>query len=66
MMDTAFEARTFTVLAVLAAVLLVVVTGGAVYLTAVEWRDRRRRKLEQQAIAPRAVPKKAVPKKNKK
>ncbi|MEM9771185.1 MAG: hypothetical protein AAF889_06240 [Cyanobacteria bacterium P01_D01_bin.73] len=30
------------ILAITAAALLVVVTGGVVYLTASEWRDRRR------------------------
>lgn len=52
-MDVAFEARTFSVLAVLAALLLVMVTGGVVYLTAVEWRDRRRRKRDQDISSPR-------------
>ena len=52
-MNTAFEAQAFSVLAVLAAALMLVVTGGVVYLTAVEWRDRRRRQREQQATAPR-------------
>jgi len=31
------------VLAILAAVLLVFVSGGVIYLSTVEWRDRRRR-----------------------
>ncbi|MGD1940937.1 MAG: hypothetical protein ACFB0G_06465 [Leptolyngbyaceae cyanobacterium] len=52
-MNTAFEAQAFSVLAVLAAALMLVVTGGVVYLTAVEWRDRRRRQRELQASAPR-------------
>ncbi|MDB9526855.1 hypothetical protein PN498_12720 [Oscillatoria sp. CS-180] len=56
-MDTAFEAQTFTVLAVLAAALLLLVTGGVIYLTAVDWRDRRRRQREQQANKPRISPK---------
>ena len=33
-----------TLLAALAAALLVFVSGGVLYLTSVEWRDRRRRK----------------------
>ena len=52
-MNTAFEAQAFSVLAVSAVLLLVVVTGGVAYLTTVEWRDRRRRQREQQAVAPR-------------
>jgi len=31
------------VLAILAAVLLVFVSGGVIYLSTIEWRDRRRR-----------------------
>ncbi|NEP16900.1 MAG: hypothetical protein F6J97_08330 [Leptolyngbya sp. SIO4C1] len=42
-MDIGLEAQAFSVLAIAAAVLLVLVTGGVVYLTAIEWRDRRRR-----------------------
>ncbi|MBE7383455.1 MAG: hypothetical protein F6J95_018820 [Leptolyngbya sp. SIO1E4] len=52
-MDAAFEAKAFTVLAVLAILLLVIVTGGVIYLTAAEWRDRRRLKREQELSAPR-------------
>ena len=33
-----------TLLATVAAVLLLFVSGGVIYLSAVEWRDRRRRK----------------------
>lgn len=40
--ETAF----LTILAALALGLLVAVTGGIAYLTAVEWRDRRRRDRE--------------------
>jgi uncharacterized protein (DUF2062 family) len=53
MMDATLEAQAFTVLAVLAAALLVLVTGGVIYLTAAEWRDRRRRKRDQEANLPR-------------
>jgi len=37
------EGSVFTVVFLAAAGLLVLVTGGVVYLTAAEWRDRRRR-----------------------
>ena len=40
------EAQAYSVLAILAALLLVVVTGGVVYLTAVEWNDKRKRSQE--------------------
>lgn len=53
MVDTAFEAKAFTALAILAVALLVAVTGGILYLTAIEWRDRRRRKRDQDAAQPR-------------
>ncbi|MEB3269915.1 MAG: hypothetical protein VKJ09_15350 [Leptolyngbya sp.] len=53
-MDLTVENQAFTLLATLAAVLMVVVTGGVVYLTAAEWRDRRRRKREtENAPAPK-------------
>jgi hypothetical protein len=41
------ESITLDILAVLALGLLVVVTGGVLYLTNVEWRDRRRREREK-------------------
>ena len=40
------EAQAYSVLATLAAALLVLVTGGVVYLTTVEWRDKRKRSQE--------------------
>ncbi len=40
------ETQIYGVLATLAALLLVVVTGGVVYLTAVEWQDKRKRSQE--------------------
>ena len=40
------EAQAYGVLATLAALLLVLVTGGVVYLTAIEWRDKRKRSQE--------------------
>lgn len=52
-MDIAFETRAFIALALVAAGLLVTVTGGVLYLTAAEWRDRRRRKREQESAVPR-------------
>ena len=35
--------QVLTVLAVLSFILLIVVTGGVIYLTAIEWKDKRRR-----------------------
>ncbi|TVP66733.1 MAG: hypothetical protein EA342_11040 [Leptolyngbya sp. LCM1.Bin17] len=43
------QAQAFSILATLALVLMVVVTGGVIYLTAADWRDRRRRKRDQDA-----------------
>ena len=40
------EAQAYSVLAILAALLLVLVTGGVIYLTAVEWNDKRKRSQE--------------------
>lgn len=42
-LNAASENQILVVLAVLAFLLLIVVTLGVGYLTAVEWRDRRRR-----------------------
>ncbi|MBD0267019.1 hypothetical protein [Pseudanabaena sp. FACHB-2040] len=47
-MEAPLEAQAYSILAVLALALMVVVTGGIVYLTAAEWRDRRRRKRDQE------------------
>ena len=47
------ENQLLAVLAVLAFVLLVVVTLGVGYLTAIEWRDRRRRGREANALPSR-------------
>lgn len=58
-MEATLEAQAFSVLAVLALVLLVVVTGGVAYLTAADWRDRRRRKNDQDAVKRRPGPKAA-------
>ena len=46
-MSVAFEAQAYGILIVAALVLLLVVTGSVAYLTAIEWRDRRRRSREQ-------------------
>ena len=53
-MEATLEAQAFSVLAVLALVLLVVVTGGVAYLTAADWRDRRRRKNDQDTVKRRS------------
>ena len=46
-MSAAFEAQAYSILVVAAIALLLVVTGSVLYLTAIEWRDRRRRGQEQ-------------------
>lgn len=47
-MDFSFNSLSInTVLATLALVLMVVVTGGVAYLTAAEWRDRRRQQRDR-------------------
>ncbi len=43
LLNAAFENQLLAVMAVLSFVLLIVVTGGVAYLTAIEWRDKRRR-----------------------
>lgn len=45
-MTSDLEAQAYSILATLAALLLLVVTGGVVYLTAMEWRDKRKRTQE--------------------
>lgn len=40
------EAQAYSVLAILAVALLVVVTGGVIYLTVMEWQDKRKRAQE--------------------
>jgi heme/copper-type cytochrome/quinol oxidase subunit 2 len=47
-MEATVQTQAFGILATIALVLMVVVTGGVAYLTAAEWRDRRRRKNDQQ------------------
>ncbi|MBE9004689.1 hypothetical protein IQ259_06490 [Fortiea sp. LEGE XX443] len=51
------ESPFLSILALLAIVLLVTVTGGVGYLTLAEWRDRRRREVEKREQR-RASPKK--------
>ncbi|MEL6552754.1 MAG: hypothetical protein AAFQ63_04725 [Cyanobacteria bacterium J06621_11] len=43
LLNAAADNRLLTVLAVMSFILLIVVTGGVIYLTAIEWRDKRRR-----------------------
>ncbi|MGB3298614.1 MAG: hypothetical protein WBA76_10125 [Phormidesmis sp.] len=50
LLSAASENRLLAILAVLSFMLLIVVTIGVAYLTAVEWRDRRRRGREAAAI----------------
>ncbi|MDV3351632.1 hypothetical protein D0962_09940 [Leptolyngbyaceae cyanobacterium CCMR0082] len=45
-MTGALEAQAYGVLASLAALLLLFVTGGVIYLTAIEWQDKRKRSQE--------------------
>lgn len=45
-MTADLEAQVYSVLATLAVLLLVLVTGGVIYLTTVEWRDKRQRTQE--------------------
>jgi heme/copper-type cytochrome/quinol oxidase subunit 2 len=52
-MEATLETQAFSLLAIVALVLMVVVTGGVLYLTAADWRDRRRRKQDQDATKPR-------------
>lgn len=55
-MDTTFQIQAFSLLSTIALVLMVVVTGGIVYLTAVDWRDRRRRKRDEDSTKRRSKP----------
>ncbi|NJN20158.1 MAG: hypothetical protein HC812_01795 [Leptolyngbya sp. RL_3_1] len=50
-MEVALQPQAFVILATAAVGLMVAVTAGIIYLTIVEWRDRRRRKREEQAAA---------------
>ena len=46
-MNATIEAQAYGILIIAALILLLVVTGSVLYLTAIEWRDRRRRGQEQ-------------------
>jgi hypothetical protein len=48
------EISVFNVLVLVAFGLLVTVTGGVVYLTLTDWRDRRRRDQEKRQTLPQA------------
>lgn len=52
-LSMASQNQVLTVLAVMSFVLLIVVTGGVAYLTAVEWRDKRRRGDAERALPAR-------------
>lgn len=54
-LSMASQNQVLTVLAVMSFVLLIVVTGGVVYLTVIEWRDKRRRGDEARAMPARGV-----------
>ncbi|MEA5496617.1 hypothetical protein VB834_30120 [Limnoraphis robusta Tam1] len=41
------EFSVINILALTASVLMIIVTGGIIYLTAMEWRDRRRQEREK-------------------
>ncbi|MEA5520585.1 MAG: hypothetical protein WAN66_17875 [Limnoraphis robusta] len=41
------EFSVINILALTASVLMIIVTGGILYLTAMEWRDRRRQEREK-------------------
>ncbi|MEL7333894.1 MAG: hypothetical protein AAFN12_16730 [Cyanobacteria bacterium J06560_2] len=55
LLSAASDNRLLTVLAVMSFVLLIVVTAGVIYLTAIEWRDKRRRGDEARAMPARSV-----------
>ncbi len=55
LLSTAAENQLLAVLAIMSFVLLIVVTGGVVYLTAIEWRDKRRRGEEARVMPARGV-----------
>lgn len=56
-MEASIEAQAFSLLSTVALAMMVVVTGGIVYLTAADWRDRRRRKRDQESVGRRSKPK---------
>jgi hypothetical protein len=52
-MEIGFQTTALSALAIATAALLIAVTGGIVYLTAIEWRDRRRQGDESRQNRPR-------------
>ena len=64
-LNAAFENQTLSVMAALSFLLLVVVTLGVAYLTAVEWRDRRKRSNEIATMPKLAVKTETKSKKKK-
>lgn len=54
-MESTLQVQAFSVLAVLSLALMVIVTGGVIYLTAADWRDRRRRKRDREVNKPQRV-----------
>jgi hypothetical protein len=50
--ESILETQAFSLMAGLALALMVIVTGGVIYLTAADWRDRRRRKQDREASQP--------------
>ncbi|MGD1898636.1 MAG: hypothetical protein ACFB16_16980 [Phormidesmis sp.] len=55
LLSAAANNQLLTILAVLSFILLIVVTGGVIYLTAIEWRDKRRRGDEARAMPARGA-----------
>lgn len=54
-LNAAAENQVLTVLATLSFVLLIVVTGGVIYLTAIEWRNKRQRIEDAKATPLRSI-----------
>ena len=52
-MGSGIEAQAYSILAITAVVLLVVVTGGVIYLTLIDWQDKRRQSREKLDNMPR-------------
>lgn len=55
LLSAAFENQLLAVMAVVAFFLLIVVTAGVVYLTAIEWRDKRKRGNEARVMPSRGA-----------
>jgi len=58
-MEPFSSSQLFSLLGTAALGLMVIVTGGVAYLTAVDWRDRRRRKRDEQSPPRRAKARKS-------